>query len=313
MTKSAVSIIAALTIAVVLAVIGSYSLEMKVASSDARNVGRDASVEKSPLTPFPADDSTPHLDVEEYIIDACRDRVAEGYNADTSIDGLNTESIDGNNDPVVRHARNLLAASDSVDHNFAAALLQEDLAASAQAFTEILSTEDEKAAILFRAILICQAVDDKNICLAEKWERKLLAIDLQNSEAWMRVAANRYDRGELEEALRALEQAAASVETRTYLATTIEAVEHALAAAGNVSFQERVALSIRIAGSQIPSFGIYTDMCRIQSALSEEWAYACLRYGELLERQSDTLIGGAIGLAIQRVALESLGATAQLE
>ena len=148
--------------------IGSYSLKMKVASSNSGNVERDASADKSPLPPSPTDDSTPHLDVEEYIINACRDRVAERYNADTSIDGLNTESIDENNDSVVRHARNLLAASGSVDHKFAAMLLQEDLAGSAQAFTEILSTGEEKAAILFRAIMICQAVDDKNICSAEK-------------------------------------------------------------------------------------------------------------------------------------------------
>ena len=96
------------------------------------------------------------------------------------------------------------------------------------------------------------------------------------------MSANRYDRGEFEEALRALEQAAASVGTRTYLATTIEAVEHAFAAAGNVSFQERVALSIRIAGSQIPSFGTYSGMCRIQSALIYQFVERFKNEGEYL-------------------------------
>jgi hypothetical protein len=43
-----------------------------------------------------------------------------------------------------------------------------------------------------------------------------------------------------------------------------------------------------------------------------QWAYACLTYGGLLERQGKTDIGHLFALALQKVALESLGDTEKL-
>jgi hypothetical protein len=43
-----------------------------------------------------------------------------------------------------------------------------------------------------------------------------------------------------------------------------------------------------------------------------QWAYACLAYGELLELQGKTDIGHSFALALQKIALESLGDTEKL-
>ena len=101
--------------------------------------------------------------------------------------------------------------------------------------------------------------------------------------------------------------ASAAAESRIYWPDTMESIERALRAVGGLSFVERATLANGVASSELPRFNGLTTMCTEQSAESLEWAYTCLRYGELVERQAKTLIGIAIAGSVQRLALEAMG------
>ncbi len=135
-----------------------------------------------------------------------------------------------------------------------------------------------------------------------------MIIDGQNSESWLRVAANRYKAGETDAALEAMRHAATAAETRIYWTETIEMAERGLAAAGSdYSFPERAAMAFGLAATKLPNYGDFTTMCKEQSLRSADWAYTCLGYGELAENQGKTVIGVSIGRSIQKLALEALG------
>jgi hypothetical protein len=83
-------------------------------------------------------------------------------------------------------------------------------------------------------------------------------------------------------------------------------MERALAATSDLSFVERVTAGIGTASSMLALHGNYSKMCSTQSQVSRTWAQACLRYGELAERQSDTIMGESIARSVQVVALKHL-------
>jgi hypothetical protein len=140
-----------------------------------------------------------------------------------------------------------------------------------------------------------------------QWEDRLLAVDGQNSESWVRVAANRYGAGDYDAALQAMRHASTAAESRAYWTEAIEMGERGLAAWSDYPFPERANMAVGFAATRLPRYGDYVTMCKERSAQNVDWAYVCLAYGELLENQGKTMMGVAIARSIQKIALEALG------
>lgn len=209
---------------------------------------------------------------------------------------------------VIQPVLERLAASSFGDHLLAAALLQTDPASRFGLVERAVAAAPRDPLVLWSAVRICSDPRDSPDCPLREWEQRLIAVDGQNSESWVLVAANRYAAGEGSAALEAMRSASTTAESSTYWTETIELIERGLLAASDFTFPERAQAAIGLAASQgIPSFAGLTTMCREQSLASPEWADACLRYGELAEVRGETIIGVSIALSVQRLVLEAVG------
>jgi len=209
-------------------------------------------------------------------------------------------------DELQEHLLGRLSVSPTAEHLILAAFLDDDSASRIGIIDRAVSSNRHDAFTLWNAVHICTEEHEATGCPLRDWEQQLLRVDGQNSESWIRVAANRYESRDLDGALEALKRAAASAETRAYWTETIEMAERGLAAGADLSFQERATMAFNIASSNLPLWGDYMDMCGAQSAIDVDWAYACLAYGRTLENQGRTFNGLLIGLAIQEASLEAL-------
>jgi len=200
-----------------------------------------------------------------------------------------------------------LSVSSSAEHLHLAALLDNDPESRIDLLDRAVSRNPNDAFLLWGAVQICSKESDATGCPLREWEKRLLEIDGQNSESWVRVAANRYEAGEVDSALEAMRYAATAAETRAYWTETIEMIERGFAAGSDYSFPERAEMAFGFAATEIPNFADYVTMCEERSANSVDWAYACLAYGELVEDQGKTEMGVSIAFSIQKLAFKALG------
>jgi hypothetical protein len=200
-----------------------------------------------------------------------------------------------------------LAASSVAEHLHVAAMLEDDPTRRFELLDDAVSQSPSDPFLMWGAVHICSQSIETTPCPLQEWERTLVAVDRQNSEAWIRVAANKYAASEYGAALEALRYASSAAVSNSYWTETIEMIERGIAAAGDFGFPERASMAFGIAASELPRYGDYTRMCEERSANSVDWSYACLAYGELVESQGKTEIDVSIARDIQRLALESLG------
>lgn len=200
-----------------------------------------------------------------------------------------------------------LAVSPSSEHLYLAALLESRSAPRIELLERAVRLNPNDPFLMWGAVQICSEEPVAAGCPLYDWEQRLLLIDGQNSESWVRVAANRYEAGEADAALESMRHAATVAETRAYWTETIEMIERGLAAGSDYAFPERAAMAFGLAASTLPDYGDYVTMCKEQSLRSVDWAYACLAYGELVENQGKTYMGVSIARSIQKLSLEVLG------
>lgn len=204
-----------------------------------------------------------------------------------------------------------LTASSSGEHLLAAALLQTDQASRFDLVERAVAAAPGDPLVLWSAVRICSDPRYSPDCPLREWEQRLIAVDGQNGESWVRVAANRYTAGEVSAALEAMRSAATAAESSIYWTEMIESIERGLRVAGDFSFFERADNAIGFAATQLPRYSGLTTMCSEQSPASPEWADACLKYGELAELRADTFVGVSIALSVQRLVLEAVGESAR--
>jgi len=205
----------------------------------------------------------------------------------------------------INDLRDLLAKSPDAEHLHAAALLERDPARRIAILGRALVPGHSDAFLAWTAVNSCTRVKEPANCPLEAWEARLLALDSQNSEAWMLSATLRWRAGDVDAALRALRRAAASPESRVYWPEMLAIVERASAVGGH-SFIEGLSYAFGAAAMNGPDVGSAVRMCRAQSSSHREWAHACLAYGERVERQGRTMLQTSIARSIQRLALEVL-------
>jgi hypothetical protein len=206
----------------------------------------------------------------------------------------------------MQDVRDRLAASPDPEHRQAAALVERDPQKRIELLHRAMEQGRDNAFLLWHAVRICAKESAQTDCPLEAWETRLLALDGQNSEAWMLAATNRWRAGDSVAALRALRRAATAPVTRSYWPESVALLERAFAV-GDMPFEDRAGSAFGAAAMNMRDYGSTTRMCRTQSAISREWADACLAYGELAERQGRTMLETAIARAIQKIAIEALG------
>ncbi|MEQ9560918.1 MAG: hypothetical protein RLN69_00245 [Woeseiaceae bacterium] len=200
-----------------------------------------------------------------------------------------------------------LLVSTNAEHLHLAALIERDSVARVEQIQRAVAQNSTDPFLMWHAVRYCFDAANTSNCPLAEWEDKLLEIDGQNSEAWIRIATNRYLEGNQQEAYRALQRAATSAVTRAYWTETVEMVERGLAAGSDLAFPDRAGMAFGIAATRLPDYSTYLYMCKQQAAANVDWAYACLKYGELVERQGKTEMGRSFALHYQEVALEALG------
>lgn len=199
----------------------------------------------------------------------------------------------------------ILAVSPSAEHLFTAALIDTDRNRRAALIARALAIEPANPVMLRRAIDICLDEPGLPACRTRDWERRLLAVDHQNSEAWATAALARLQNGDEETALAYLQRSAGAAETRADWPEILEIIERSLAAAGDMDFADRVQHAFGIAAIHLDS--AVSDACRDLVPVRHAWALACLDYGAQVERQSRTILKKRHSFAIQRFALQALG------
>ncbi|MCP5089543.1 MAG: hypothetical protein GY949_01325 [Gammaproteobacteria bacterium] len=202
-----------------------------------------------------------------------------------------------------------LSLSSSAEHLHLAALLEDDPALRVELLDRAISRDPSDPLLIWGAVQMCSESGESVDCPLRDWEQRLIAVDGQNSESWVLVAANRYAAGEYDKALEAMRYASTAAESRAYWTETAEMIERGFAAWSDYAFPERAFLALGLATSKLPRYGDYWTMCKEQSAKNMDWAYACVAYGELVENQGKTVMDVDMAHSIQRLGLEALGET----
>lgn len=200
-----------------------------------------------------------------------------------------------------------LAASSSAEQLHAAALVATDPEAQLELIKRAVELNSTDPLLLWTAVRLCSESQDALDCPLQEWLQQLTAVNGQNSAAWVQVASNRYTAGDTDAALEAMRSAATSAESRIYWPEMMELVERELSAVSNYSFPVRVSIAMSVAGMELPHTSVLTTMCREQSSEDPEWAYTCLSYGELAERQAKNFYSIAVAGSVQQIALEAIG------
>lgn len=203
--------------------------------------------------------------------------------------------------------RQNLSVSSSAEHLHLAAMLEDDPVLRAELLARAISLTPSDPFLIWGAVKICSESGDGGACPLRAWERQLIEVDGQNSETWIRIAANRHAAGDNDAALVAIRRAGTAAESRAYWPDTVEMVERGFAAGSDFPFPERASAAFALATRNLPSYNVYLAMCEERSAANVDWAYACLAYGELLERQGKTETAVLAARAIQALTLEKLG------
>ena len=145
-----------------------------------------------------------------------------------------------------------LSESSSAEHLHVAALLEDDPAVRVELLDRAISRNRDDAFLLWGAVQICSESGASVDCPLRDWEQRLIAVDGQNSESWVRVAANRYAAGEYDAALEAMRYASTAAESRAYWTEMIEMSERGFAAGSDYAFPERAFMALNVAATKLP-------------------------------------------------------------
>ncbi|MEM7081830.1 MAG: hypothetical protein AAF465_03785 [Pseudomonadota bacterium] len=198
-----------------------------------------------------------------------------------------------------------LSQRTDADALLTAAILASDEQTKLDLLLQAIETGTQEPIVLWHAMTRCLRSNDAR-CSTAALEERLLAVDGQNSESWMHIAAGRFSRGQTDDALHAVRQAAAAPESHDFFVDTVRLVLNALSAS-DIRAQHHMSAAIGFAAAGVPSYLPITQMCRDQGQLQDEWAYACAAYAQTSAKQNKTQLSVMISLAIAQSAYETLG------
>lgn len=184
----------------------------------------------------------------------------------------------------------------------------DDLSVSATLF-EFGSRAAETGSPLLAWHALRTCVQAKEFCPFAHLEQDLLAADRDNADAWMLAATLRYRRGDFAGALAAMQRAADAPTSTWYWTETIATIERSLSeqtVVAVIPFPYRASEAFGVAASALPLDASH-EMCREQSAMSRDWAEACLAFGTLRGESNETMMAEALSFTLREQALAVLG------
>lgn len=206
----------------------------------------------------------------------------------------------------MRQIAERLSAAESAETLFTASMIHPEEDNRQPLLVRALKANPSSVPLLHQALSLC-ARYESDACRTSGWEQRLIALDSQNSQTWVRVAANHYANDRLDAALDALRRAASAAETNDFWADRLEIIERGLVASGIEPFPVRALMALNISVANAPEYNGIVSMCNQQTAVDAQWAEQCRAYGELAARQGRTALGVAIARGIQIAALKAQG------
>lgn len=226
-----------------------------------------------------------------------------------SATNMQEDQLDANGGPQesMYAAARALTVSPNPEHRLAVALLTRSIPPlEGEPLTPYPPPDMTDPLQLWHALISCDR-PGAAACPTEELEQALVAVDASNSEAWAAAAKGRYQRGNRERALAALQQAAAAPESRSYWIETVELIDRALIAATDYDYRSRVLLALGASTYAVNDIWAVQTMCEEASASSDSWGRTCEAYGRLIASQHDTANGRETGFFIQQAAARALG------
>ncbi|MDZ7768225.1 MAG: hypothetical protein U5K38_03730 [Woeseiaceae bacterium] len=104
-----------------------------------------------------------------------------------------------------------LSVSSTAEHLHLAALLEDDPTLRFELLDSAISRSPSDPFLVWGAVKICSKVIESIPCPLRDREQLLIAVDGQNSESWIRIAANRYAANDYHAALEAMRHASTAV------------------------------------------------------------------------------------------------------
>lgn len=306
----AATVIVVLALAAVLAVVlfrqddprpdavhGTVELSAQEATSDPADAARAPAAAASDTQ---AEQSTTHADCA----DLFESQMQQLYD-----DVLTEERIN----EIIDEARTTLGDSAQLELRLFAAQLEDSAAGRIEIFRRSIDAGDVTAHFLWSAVNTCLVHMQTVSCPAEDWLNRLLAVDSENSEAWMRAAGYYYANDQPDRAKQALDRARIAYESNSYWYEDIMSAKAGADAVGGFSERASYLMAIGFAATYPAPMRLYSEMCNSMSGRDPEWAYACAAYGERAGETGTTIMTRQLAKAIQANALVALGEAADSE
>jgi hypothetical protein len=272
-----------------------------------------------PLVDFSVEDFCASARVEQW----SRDLLAlsgDSREAYAQIESDTAARLSSSRDPAHLHAAALLdkAAAGMVEVANGAQDADPDSPARQVAWiSRALDADPDNPLHLWGAVQICMTAsaewkENRAACPLGEWQARLLEVDPQNREVWAYAAVNLLAAGDESGALEAMQKAGALAESRVYWPETVEMLERSLQAATDWPFMARATEAFGVASRTVVNELRPMSLCRDQSEVSREWAYACLAYGQRNELDPPMERLRQVAVALQQYALSALDEEDQL-
>lgn len=218
-------------------------------------------------------------------------------------DGLTEERIN----QIIQEAESSFGGSTQLELKLFAAQLIDAKSDVFTIFEEAISRGPVSPHFLWSAVNAC-LVDMQTVdCPAEYWLQRLLAVDSENSLAWMHAAGYYYAMGNLYRAKEALDRATIAYEANSYWYEDIMSAKAGADAIGGFSERASYLMAIGFAAGYPAPTKLYTDMCNTMSVQDSNWAYSCAAFGDHVAETGTSTKTRQVARSIRANALVALG------
>ncbi len=195
-----------------------------------------------------------------------------------------------------------LSSDDSLEARLTAYRLRRDEWSAAEKFEHLAHTQalyPTSMLAAYEMIRLCGRPNPAPQCARTDSAAALLALDNDNSWAWLSVATLKSSNGNLDEALDALESANIAPQLREPIGPWMDTAERGLRSIGELTNTSRYLASMQLAVNPTYSTVNILFHCLKQAQEDLRWRTACMQAGRRLEQDATSLLNVQLGRSIQ--------------
>ena len=195
-----------------------------------------------------------------------------------------------------------LSSDDSLEARLTAYRLRHDEWSAAQKFEHLARTQalyPTSTLAAYEVIRLCGRPEAAPLCAQSDGAAALLALDSDNSWAWLSVATLESNNGNFDRALDAIESANIAPQLREPIGSWMHTAERGLRTIGDLTNTSRYLASIHLAGQPTHSTVNILSTCLQQAQEDLRWRVACTEAGRRLEQDGSSLNSIQTGRSIQ--------------